>query len=87
LSYSGFASGIASMLITLHKLADSRVEDFPSMTTDIADVELDSRCTSLSADSKISVDDSTDLPGQDRLVSVTLGKRQRPNNQLLHTDS
>jgi len=27
------------------------------------------------------------LPGQDRLVPVTLGKRQSPNNQLLHTDS
>jgi len=48
MSYSGFASGVASKLFALQKLADSQVVDFPkmsfwlpfdhSMTTDVADV-------------------------------------------------
>jgi len=98
MSYSGIASGVASKLIALQKLADSRVEDFPSKSFWLpfdddwwrwcplmSNSTRDARHSSLS---KIFAVDSTDLPGQDQLVvPVTLGKRQSPNNQLQHTDS
>jgi len=82
MSYSGFASGVASKLFALQKLTDSRIVDFPSKSFWLPFDDDGCRWCSLMPNStrdarhysllskKISVVDSTNLPGQNRLVPV-----------------